>query len=99
YNRDGSDISDEIDPEEVMDHLGNYGVTTDVAEAMAGRTELRAAVAAARALLPGTTCRHCAQAITPDAANDWIHVENEGVYCGLPVNAGDDDTFIAEPTN
>lgn len=100
YGTDGSDISDELDPESVMDHLGNHGVTAEIATAWHGRVNLLEAVAAARALLPrDATCRHCAQGITPDPDNDWIHLESGGVVCGRPVNHGDDDTFTAEPAS
>ena len=43
------------------------------------------------------TCRYCGQEIVSDPDNAWIHSESEGVYCGLPVNQGDDDRYSAEP--
>ena len=42
------------------------------------------------------TCRHCGGEIGCEGAA-WFHHESEGSVCGLPVNEGDDDTFVAGP--
>jgi len=96
----GSDISDDISPDAVMDYLGNHGISVELAGTWHGHVNLLEAVTAARALLSqDATCRHCGQGIAPDVDNDWIHTESEGVTSGRPVNDGDDDTYTAEPSH
>ena len=41
------------------------------------------------------TCRYCGQEIVSDPRNAWVHSENDGVYCDLPVNQG--NRYFAEP--